>query len=83
MPLEKHRANGWFQGSQDFQGTAAFNGTMASPSKFVSKIEGIARGEIPFSSTFPSTTSKQLEIPNVFIDYKRYLELDVSLHTQK
>lgn len=42
-----------------------------------------ARGETPFGPTFPSTTSKQPNIPNIFIDYKRCLELDASLHTQK
>lgn len=50
---------------------------------FVSTMGETARGETPFGPTFPSITSKQPNIPNIFIDYKRCLELDASLHTQK
>lgn len=42
-----------------------------------------ARGETPFGATFPSTTSRQLNMPNIFTDYKRGSELDAPLHTQK
>lgn len=80
---EKCHAKGWSQGRQEFQATAGPDGTI-SPSKLC-KQDGTdsKRRKTPFDPTSPSTTSKQLNIPNTFIDYKRCLELDASLHTQK
>lgn len=53
---------------------------------FGSTMGQTTRGETPFGATSPSTTSRQLNIPNIFTDYtdhERHLELDAPLHTQK